>query len=105
LIDPMLKSDVKALSLDSTAAGVDLPAIAEKVGSDVLLIGNLNPTGNILKGTAKQVAEDTEKLLKSMDHFPNFLLSTGCDLPKQTPIENIKSFMDVARSYKIEHSE
>ncbi len=105
LIDAMLESGIKALSLDSAEAGVGLPVIAEKVESDVLLIGNLNPTGNFLNGDTSEVSAETLKLLKLMEKFPNFILSSGCDLPKQTPLENIKVFIETARSYIIEHQE
>lgn len=105
LIKAMLESGIKNLSLDSAETGLDLPAIAENLDSDVLLIGNLNPTGNILTGKPSQVASETVELLNKMERFPNFILSTGCDLPKHTPLENIRAFMETARSHKIEHQE
>ena len=97
LIDKMVESGVGALSLDSPQAGVDLPAVAEKASSDIVLIGNINPTGSMLKGNPVDVAAEVADLLKSMESYPNFVLSTGCDLPRETPVENIYAFMHEGR--------
>jgi uroporphyrinogen decarboxylase len=35
-----------------------------------------------------------------MSGADNFILSTGCDLPMDTPMENIDAFMKVARNWK-----
>ena len=100
LVELMAESGVSAISLDSPAAGVDLPRVAEKLPSDVIVMGNINPTGAILKGKPEDVEAEVTKLLESMKPYPNFILSTGCDLPQETPIENIHAFMKAARRYR-----
>ena len=37
--------------------------------------------------------------LKEMERFPNFVLSTGCDLPQETPPQNISAFMAAGRAW------
>ena len=44
-------------------------------------------------------AEVTE-LLRNMEPFGNFVLSTGCDLPQETPLENIHTFTRAGRRYR-----
>jgi uroporphyrinogen decarboxylase len=100
LIAKMAESGVDALSLDSQVAGVDLPAVAEQVPEDVVVIGNINPTGAILTGTPEMVEAEVLELLKIMDPYSNFILSTGCDLPQETPLENIDAFMRAGRNYR-----
>lgn len=39
-----------------------------------------------------QVREATKKLLEATANYPNFILSTSCDVPPHIPIENIKAF-------------
>jgi len=104
LIKNMVNSGVNGLSLDSPEAGVTLVEAIRKVPEDVIVIGNLNPVGKILTGSPVKVKEEVNELLKSVDRFPNFILSTGCDLPKNTPIENIKAFMEAGREYRISDS-
>lgn len=100
LIDAMVEAGVDGLSLDSAEAGIDLPVIAARVPQDVILIGNMNPTGVILQGTPAEVADETSALLEQMAPYDNFVLSTGCDLPQMTPLENIAAFMETGRAYR-----
>jgi len=97
LVKLMEESGVDALSLDSPETGVYLVEAARRVNEKTIIIGNINPTGTILNGCCQNVSSDVDHLLEQMKEFPNFILSTGCDLPQETPIENIKCFMDAGR--------
>ena len=94
LVGKMAKSGAKALSLDSM---VDFKAIIDKMPSDMELIGNLDPVDIFLNGDSESVATATKCLKHEMRHYPNFVLSSGCDLPLETPLENVHAFMDSAR--------
>jgi len=100
LVDKMVEAGVGAVSLDSQEAGVDLPAVAKKLPSDVVIMGNINPTGILLTGRPPAVEGEVSGLLERMTPYPNFVLSTGCDLPQETPLENIHTFMRVGRRYR-----
>jgi len=102
LIDKMVESQVDAISLDSPTVGMDLPEVAKKVQNNTIIFGNINPTGTILTGKPKDVKHEVNQLLRSMDFCQNFVLSTGCDLPQEVPIENINAFMETGRQYRIE---
>ncbi len=102
LIDKMVDSKVDALSLDSFDAGVDLPDVAKNIqDKNVMIMGNINPTGNIFNGTPESVEKEVNDLLQAMDFYPNFILSTGCDLPQEVPLKNIEAFMNAGRNYQI----
>ncbi len=97
----MAATGVDALSLDAPETGMGLPAAATMLsGGKTILIGNLSPTGSILRGTPSEVEADTERLLRVMESCQRFILSTGCDLPQETPAENIKAFMRAGRAHK-----
>lgn len=101
LIEPMARSGVSALSLDSPQIGVNLPLAAQKAGPDVVVIGNINPVSVMQDGSPDQVRRACLDLLEQMRDFPNFLLSTGCDLPPAVPLENLLAFMETARSWRL----
>ena len=101
LIEKMVESQVDAISLDSPEAGVDLPRVAELVNDEVIIFGNISPTGHILNSTPAAVEKEVMQLLKSMEPYSNFVLSTGCDLPQETPFENISALLDTGREYLI----
>ena len=101
LIEKMTESGVDALSLDSAETGVDLIIAAQKVSEKIILMGNINPTGTILTGTPEEVEIEVCRLLERMKPFKNYILSTGCDLPQDTPAENIKAFMRAGRNFRM----
>lgn len=101
LIERMAGSGVDALSLDSLETGVDLPAVAERVSNSIVIVGNISSTGRILNGKPEDVEKEVLDLLGKMSPYPNFILSTGCDLPQETPVENIRAFMETGRMYRI----
>ncbi|MFZ4616113.1 MAG: uroporphyrinogen decarboxylase family protein, partial [Rectinemataceae bacterium] len=97
LVRDMAAAGVDGLSLDSAETGVDLRRVMELVPPDVAVIGNVNPTSVLLQGTAESVRSEVVKLLQDMRPWPNFILSTGCDLPQETPLANIEAFMNAGR--------
>lgn len=97
LVESMCRTGAQGLSLD---AAVDFPKIAPRVDPDVVLIGNLNPVSVVLQGDRRLVREKTIELLESMRKVPNFIVSTGCDLPAETPIENITEMVRTVKSWK-----
>ncbi|MGQ9683674.1 MAG: uroporphyrinogen decarboxylase family protein [Anaerolineae bacterium] len=94
LIEQMVRTGAQGLSLDAL---VDLPTVAARVPEEVVLIGNINPTAVMLYETPLGVYQHTRALLDAMAPYRNFVLSTGCDLPPETPLENIAAFMDAGR--------
>jgi uroporphyrinogen decarboxylase len=100
LVEKMVRSGVQGLSLDSPDVGVDLAAVARAIPEDVVAIGNVNPATTMRFGTRGDVRDQVNALLREMESFPNFVLSTGCDLPQETPVENIREFMEAGRAWK-----
>ena len=100
LVSKMAEAGVDAVSLDSPDAGVNLPKVARTLPSNVVIMGNVNPTGRLLNGRPKDVEEEVSALMKEMIPHPNFVLSTGCDLPQEAPLENIHAFMRAGRRHR-----
>ncbi len=95
LAQDMGNSGAYGLSLDSM---VDLKKVADIVPQEVKIIGNLDPVKVFLQASPQEVKQETLKLLKKMEDIPNFILSSGCDIPQNTPLENIDAFMIAART-------
>ena len=66
--------------------------VIKEVPKDALTMGNLDPVSIFKDGTPAQMREATLDLLEKMREYPNFVLSSGCDTPPHTPIENIHAF-------------
>ena len=96
LIPSFLKSDVQGLSLDTD---VNLPEIAPTIPEDVAIIGNIHPVDIMLQSDAKTVYQETQGLLEQMKKFPNFMASTGCDVPPASKWENLVAFSSAVRDF------
>jgi len=49
-----------------------------------------------------QMREATLDLLEKMREYPNFVLSSGCDTPPHTPIENVNAFFEALNEWNKE---
>lgn len=87
--EAMLMSGAFALHFGNKA---DMVEALETCPADKPVLGNIDPVGVMQMASPDQVREATKKLLEATANYPNFILSTGCDVPPHTPIENIKAF-------------
>ena len=78
---------------------VSMKDILERVPSDVMVMGNVDPAGQIRNGTPQSVEQATRELLEECGSFSNFVLSTGCDVPPMSRWENIDAFFQAAEAY------
>lgn len=70
--------------------------------SDVLVMGNLDPVGVFKQGNPASVQEATRALLELTEAYPNFILSSGCDLPPHVPLANVEAFFDCINTFNHE---
>jgi uroporphyrinogen decarboxylase len=96
LAEEMAATGTQGLSLDSV---VDLAAVAKRIGSDCVLLGNIDPVRVMVNGTPETVRTAVRELCERMAGVENFIVGTGCDLPPETPIENIVALVAEARKY------
>lgn len=71
---------------------INMVEALKEVPADVIAMGNLDPVSVFKMGTAEQMKKDAMALLEATKDYPNFVLSSGCDTPPHTPIENIDAF-------------
>lgn len=76
--------------------------VIKEVPEDALAMGNLDPVSIFKDGTPMQMREATLDLLEKMREHPNFVLSSGCDTPPHTPIENINAFFEALNEWNKE---
>ncbi len=73
---------------------VKLTDIIPQVPGDVLVCGNVDPAVLLRLGTPDEVEAATTALLAEMRPYPNFVLSSGCDIPPRSPIANLDRFFE-----------
>lgn len=73
---------------------IDMAQVLAEVPSDIVVSGNIDPVEIMKFGTPQQVADAAKSLLALAEKHNNFILSTGCDVPPETPFENIESLFN-----------
>ena len=73
-------------------APMDLPAALSKVGPDVVLCGNLDPTSVFCQLAPAEVTARAADLLERTVAHRNYVLSSGCDVPAGAPLASLDAF-------------
>lgn len=71
---------------------IDMIEAIDACPCEALVMGNLDPVGVFKMSEADAVYDSTMELLEKTKAYPNFVLSSGCDIPPQVPQKNIKAF-------------
>jgi uroporphyrinogen decarboxylase len=78
----------------------DLEDAKEIMGDRVIITGNVPPVDAIYKGTKEDIFKSVKECIrKGHDSKKGYILSTGCQIPMNTPIEKIEMFMEAAKIY------
>jgi uroporphyrinogen decarboxylase len=80
-------------------APMDIGRAIDSVSPEVILAGNLDPTGVFHSGARKDVTEQTRALMELTSGRKNFVISSGCDIPPHTPVENLDAFFTEVREF------
>ena len=73
----------------------DMWQLLNVMPKDVIVMGNISPSAVFLCDSTDKMATDTQYLLRKCLVFENFMISSGCDIPANTPLENIDKFFEV----------
>lgn len=77
---------------------VDMEEMLKALPEADAVMGNLNPV-DLRTGTPEQVAHDTQALLTRCAKYPNFIASSGCDIPADSQWENITAYFDAVQNF------
>ena len=66
-----------------------------------IAFGNIDPAGVFKNGTVEEVASKTRELLEKTFSYKNFVISSGCDIPPGTPLENIEEFFGKVEEFNM----
>lgn len=90
ILEMVEKIGADCLSVESSISPRD-------IREDIVFWGNLDVTNVLMKGKEK-VREESERLIGIADR--NFILSSSCVVPAETPVESISEMIRVSRFHK-----
>ncbi len=88
--------DADIINLDTLISLSEAKAV---LGDKVCLKGNLDPTHILLQGTPESVRAAARRALAEGGMGGGFILSPGCELPRDTPHENLEALVEAAQTY------
>lgn len=96
LLDQVKEVDAAAYSFGNA---IDIEDTLKVFPSDRMIIGNIDPAGTIRNGNPEQVRKETLELMERCCKYPNFVISSGCDIPPVSLFENIQAFFDAVSEF------
>ncbi len=78
---------------------IDMAEMMPHIPEGVLCFGNIDPAAEFCHGTPESVYAATVELLEKCSQYPNFIISSGCDIPQLTPWANIDAFFSAVEHF------
>jgi uroporphyrinogen decarboxylase len=97
LVKSMLSTGAKGLHFGNK---VDMTTIMPQIPDSCVAFGNIDPVSIFKNGTEADIKKAVTNLLGNMKPFPNFVLSSGCDVPPGTPLKNVDAFFEAVISFR-----
>ncbi len=92
VVDLMAQTGADVLELDSFT---DLKAAYEKTNGKVCIEGTVDTVSTLLRGTSRAVYDESRRVI-DIARGRGLILSSGCELPRKTPPENVRAMMRAA---------
>lgn len=96
ILELMCDTGAQILEVDHP---VDLAAAKAQIGDRVCLQGNINPADPIFAGSSEAVDAAAHQCIDDAAGGGGFILSSGCEIPPEAPIENIRALVEAAERY------
>lgn len=78
---------------------INLEDVLCKIPADCLVMGNVDPASQFRNGTPESIYKNTLEIMEKCCKSPNFVISSGCDIPPLSPWENINSFFKAVQDF------
>ena len=92
---PLIK-DILDIGSDGLPFGnaIKLDQMLPLVPPEIAVFGNVSPAEQFRNGTVQSITENTAEILEKCGIYPNYIPSSGCDIPPMSPLENIDAFFE-----------
>ena len=69
------------------------------IPAGTVAMGNVDPAGQFRNGTPESIREETLRVMRECCGWPNFVISSGCDIPPRSGWENIDAFFAAVKEF------
>ncbi|MFR2466823.1 MAG: uroporphyrinogen decarboxylase family protein, partial [Clostridia bacterium] len=78
---------------------IDMAEMLKHIPSDTIAMGNVDPAGEFRNGTPESIREATLRVMGACCQHPNFVISSGCDIPPMSEWKNIDAFFAAVHEF------
>lgn len=78
---------------------IDMAEMMTHIPTGTVAMGNVDPAGEFRNGTPDSIRAATLAVMDACCKYPNFVISSGCDIPPLSRWENIDAFFAAVREY------
>ncbi len=97
MIDSILRTGAAAYHFGNS---INMKELLTKIPKDIVAMGNLAPAEQFRNGTPDSVKAETTRIMEECAAgHPNFVISSGCDIPPSSKWENIDAFFEAAKDF------
>ena len=89
MIDSILSTGSAAYHFGNS---IDMAEMMTHIPSDTIAMGNVDPAAEFRNGTPDSIRKATLDVMEKCCKYPNFVISSGCDIPPMSKWENIDAF-------------
>ena len=83
----------------SVGNAIDMEDALKGLPEESMIIGNIDPAGVLRNGTPEVIKKETKELMERCCKYRNFVISSGCDIPPATPLENLDAFFEAVNEF------
>jgi uroporphyrinogen decarboxylase len=97
MIDSILRTGAAGFHFGNAIKMADM---MPHIPTDRFAMGNVDPASQFRNGTPESVYKKTLQIMEACcEKFPNFIISSGCDIPPQSSWDNIDAFFRAVKAY------
>lgn len=78
---------------------IDMAEMMKHIPPDVVTMGNVDPSSQFCNGTPESIREATLQVMEACGGYPNFVISSGCDVPPLSKWANIDAFFSAVAEF------
>lgn len=101
MIDSILRVGAGAYHFGNA---ISMKEMMQHIPHDILAMGNVDPAGQFANGTVESIKAATKKVMSECCGYPNFMVSSGCDIPPHSPWANIDAFFEAIKEFYAERA-
>jgi len=99
MLDDLLDAGISGLNPIEPLAGMDIGYLKKRYGNNLILVGNVDCSHVLPRGSVEQVVEETKQCLRDAAPGGGHLIGSSSEIGPAVPLENALAFFDACRTY------